>query len=224
MNRDPVEDRVALLLSKVAADAAAEVQGAVIGYAANMGRSGIVMRLRAQARELATSAIGRDQVGSIAFEAAADDMAWGRAPLESWRPFALGERGASLLERRALRARLPPAGTEVASRGEHTAQIIEKRLLSGHDAFGAIRGHAGALETQVEIQSALWDDPRIAATSDVRLTMQASIEPLRRRFHAVAPTPSPTAALSCLEPPPEAPVRGWRRFFMAGRSSGLRSG
>lgn len=217
MNNDPLEDRAALLLSKVAAEAAAEVQGAVVSYAAVMGRSGIVMRLRAQARELATSAIGHDQVSSLAFEAAADDMAWGRAPLESWRPFALGARGASILERRALRARLPPAGTEVASRGEHTALAIEKRLLSGHDAFDVIRGHAGALETHAEIQSTLWDDPRIVATPDVRLTMQASIEPLRRRLHALAPAPSPTAALSCLEPPPAAAVRGWRRLFMVGR-------
>ena len=217
MNKDLLENRPLLLLSKVAADAAAEVLAAVVGYAANMGRSGIVMRLRAQARELATSAIGHDQVSSLAFEAAADDMAWGRAPLESWRPFALGAPGASILERGALRASLPPAGAEVASRGERAAQTIEKRLLSGHDAFDAIRGHAGALETHAEIQSALWDDPRIAATPDVRLTMQASIEPLRRRLHALAPAPSPTAALSCLEPLAEAPVRGWRRLFMVGR-------
>ena len=122
MNKDPLEDRAALLLSKVAADAAAEVQGAVVGYAAVMGRSGIVMRLRAQARDLATSAIGHDQVSSLAFEAAADDMAWGRAPLESWRPFALGAPGASILERGALRASLPPAGAEVASRGERAAR------------------------------------------------------------------------------------------------------
>jgi len=217
MNNDPLEDWAALLLSKVAADAAAEVQGAVVGYAARLGRSGIVMRLRAQARELATSAIGHDQLSSLAFEAAADDMAWGRAPLESWRPFALGARGASVLERGAPRARLPPADTEVASRGEQTARAIEQRLLSGRDAFDAIRGHSAALEAQVEIQSALWDDPRIAATPDVRLTMQASIDPLRRRRHALAPTPSSTAASSCVEPPPEAAVRGWRRLFMAGR-------
>lgn len=217
MNKDPLEDRAALLLSKVAADAAAEVQGAVVSYAAIMGRSGIVMRLRAQARDLATSAIGHDQVSSHAFEAAADDMAWGRAPLETWRPFALGAPGASILERDALRARLQRADPEVASRGERTAQAIVKRLLSGNDAFDAIRGHASALETHAEIQSALWDDPRIAATPDVRLTMQASIEPLRRRLHALAPIPSPTAALSCLEPPPEAPVRGRRRLFMVGR-------
>jgi hypothetical protein len=77
MNNDPLEHRAALLPSKVAADAAAEVQAAFVSHAACMGRSGIVVRLRAQARELATSAIGYNQISSLAFEAADDDMAWG---------------------------------------------------------------------------------------------------------------------------------------------------
>ncbi|MDP3173344.1 MAG: hypothetical protein Q8M88_02780 [Phenylobacterium sp.] len=217
MNNDPLENRATLLLSKVAADAAAEVQAAVVRHAASMGRSGIVMALRAQACELGASAIGYDQISSLAFESAADDMAWGRTPLATWRPFALGAAGASILERRALRARLPRVDPEAMSRGEQIARAIEHRLLSKHDAFEAIREHSAALEGHAEIQSALWDDPRIAATSDVRLIMRATIDPLRHRIHALAPAPAPQAAPLCLERAPEAQIRGWRRLFMARR-------
>lgn len=60
---------------------------AVGDHASHLSRSGIIAKLRAQSRELALSCFGGDQMRSFAFDVAADDIAWGRAPLIQWRAF-----------------------------------------------------------------------------------------------------------------------------------------
>lgn len=214
MKDDPLESRAVLLLSKLAADAATEVQGAVVSHAASLGRAGIVARLRRQAHEFGLSAIGDDQIKSLAFLSASDDVAWGRAPLEMWRPFASD---ASELERAALRARLPQPDKEAVLKGEEVAQAIERRVLARHDTFDAIRALYSALEAAAETQSALWDDPRIEAMPDIRLQMYASVAALRRRLDALgAPKLRPTTPTQ-LPPPSERAVGGWRRLFAVRR-------
>ncbi len=102
--------RTDILLATVAATAAAEVQDRVMDLATHQGRTGMMVSLRVQARDLALSGIGRDQVRSRAFEAAADDIAWGRPPLVGWRTFAIDAVTVPDEDRAALRERLSPAG------------------------------------------------------------------------------------------------------------------
>jgi hypothetical protein len=68
-------DPVDILISTAAATAVAEVQDALRTHASQLGRSGIIATLRAQSRELAQSSFGRDQIRSLAFDVAADDVA-----------------------------------------------------------------------------------------------------------------------------------------------------
>ena len=200
--------RGGILISTVAAAAVAEVQDSAMDHATHMGRSGIMVRLRMQARELAQSAIGRDQVRSRAFEAAADDIAWGRAPLADWRTFAIDAAQVSDADRAALRAGVPEPDETANARGRQVAREIERRALSTHDACDAIRGLAAELGAEAEIQESLWDDPRIAAAPELRALMRASVFPLRRRVGELALPAHPA-------PPPQAApaVRGWRRLF-----------
>lgn len=206
--------RPELLVSKLAAAAVAELHYNVMEYATQMGRSGIMVRLRAQARELAQSPVGRDQVRSCAFEAAADDIAWGRAPLAAWQTFALETAAISDTDRAAVRANVPDPDKAAEARGGQIALDIERWALISHDAFDAIRGLASELSAAEEIQTLLWDDPRITAAPDLRAAMRASIAPLQRRAGALACDLCPPS----VSPQPAAlPISGWRKLFAARR-------
>ncbi len=199
-------DPVDILISTAAATAVAEVQDALRNHASQLGRSGIIATLRAQSRELAQSSFGRDQIRSLAFDVAADDVAWGRAPLTQWRTFALDATAIPDEVRGQLRAALPEADEAV---GREIAHEIEREALSKGDAFDAIGALAGELISAAELQAALWDDPRIAATPDTRSKMRASVEPLRRRADAFRISARPAAVSS-----PKTPPTGlWRRLL-----------
>lgn len=202
--------RPEIMLSKVAAEAIAEVHDSVMDHAAHLGRSGLTVRLRVQARNLAQSCVGRDQIRSRAFEAAADDVAWGRGPLTKWRTFAADAAAVADRDRAALRASVPQSDKASKTRGDQVALDIEREALSSRDAFDAIRGLAAELTAAAQMQAMLWDDPRIAATPDLRAIMRASIISLQRRASALAldaPPPSPA-------PQPAArPMSGWRKLF-----------
>src|SRR5690606_13299718 len=185
--------RGAMLISQAAAAAVAEVQAAAMEHGAHMGRAGITVSLRAQARELAGSAVARDQIRSRAFESAADDVAWGRPPLADWRLFAIDTPAAS----EADRAHLRPAPTEPVSEdaADRLAREVEHRALSSGDTVDAVRSLAADLAAEAQLQEMLWDDPRIAAAPDVRALMHASAAVLRRRAGEldtpVRPPPKP---------------------------------
>lgn len=214
MTSDRAWARPEMLVSKVAAAAVAELHDSVMEHATHMGRSGIMVRLRVQARELAQSCVGRDQVRSCAFEAAADDIAWGRAPLAAWRTFALEAAAISDSDRAAVRANVPDPDKATEARGGQIARDIERWALTSHDAFDAIRGLASELSAAAEIQALLWDDPRITAAPDLRAVMRASIAPLQRRAGALARDLRPPS----ISPQPTAPpISGWRKLFAARR-------
>ncbi len=203
----PCRDAAALL-SSVALATTEEVHDAVVEHATHLGRMGIMVRLRVRARELAQSPIGRDQLRSLAFDAAADDIAWGRAPLATWRTFDSEVDCPADLERLDLRLQLPPPDPAVRSKGEKIAQEIEWNFLAslaGPDTSG---GLLEELSRSAAIQAALWGDPRIIATQDIRLVMQASIAPLQRRHAALSPR-----ALSPQLSRPAPHVSGWRKLF-----------
>lgn len=202
------------LLATAAAAAACEVHESIMDHASHLGRSGILVRLRVQARELAQSAFGRDQVRSRAFEAAADDISWGRAPLTRWRTFAPETALALDDERAALRDRVPQPDAAIEAAGSQVARDIERSVLSSDDALNVIRRLATELADAAMIQAALWDDPRITATPDLRAHMRASIAPLQRRAGALARDQRPPVT-SRRETP--RPVRGWRKLFATRR-------
>lgn len=199
-------DPVDILISTAAATAVAEVQDALRNHASQLGRSGIIATLRAQSRELAQSSFGRDQIRSVAFDVAADDVAWGRAPLTQWRAFDLDAAAIPGEVRDQLRATLPEADEAV---GCEIARELEREALSRGDAFDAIRGLAGELISAADLQEALWDDPRIAVAPDIRSKMRASVEPLRRRAAAFRISARPAA----VPYPKTTPPGLWRRLL-----------
>ncbi|OYX02498.1 MAG: hypothetical protein B7Z12_11930, partial [Caulobacter vibrioides] len=165
-------------------------------------------RLRAQARDLAQSAIGRDQVRSCAFEMAADDLAWGRAPLSTWRTFALD----SVLdpEGEPIALAAPQTDAAIQAEGRQLARDIERQALSSRDAFDAIRGLAAELGAAAQLQALLWRDPRIKAPARLRAIMRASIEPLQRRIGGLTldSRPPSEAARQTARP-----ISAWRKLF-----------
>ena len=206
--------RGAILISQAAAAAVAEVQAAAMEHGAHMGRAGVTVSLRAQARDLAGSAVARDQIRSRAFESAADDVAWGRPPLADWRLFAIDALPAPEADRAPLRAAAAQPVSEDAA--HRLAREVEHRALSSDDTVDAVRSLAVDLAAEAQMQEMLWDDPRIAAAPEVRALMRASAAVLRRRAEEldtpIRPAPKPQAS------PVRAPARrvsGWRRLFAA---------
>lgn len=171
------------MLASVTASAISEVHDQILEHSAYLGRSGIMVRLRVQARELSGSPLGVDQVKASALEAAADDIAWGRAPLGEWRMFGPQHLKPDSLERAWIRDTLPSASTSHRRRGEQAAADYESRCLSQADsAFSGVQQLPHRLETAILLQDLLWDDPRINADGGLRLDMRETRDALQRRL------------------------------------------
>lgn len=173
------------IVASAAATAIIEVHQEIHDLATRAGRAGVVARLRERSAELAHSGAAREQLKSRALEAAADDLAWGRAALSNWPTFFAEEWRPSPESRAELRRLVTPCqpGDTVAS---SVAAAIEARLIQdGEDSFAAARQLAERLADEITLQSALWDDPRIAADVDARRLMRAGEVGLSLRLEAI---------------------------------------
>lgn len=129
---------------RCATEAVAVVGDAMAALSGEHGRAGMMICLRLRSQELSRSALAEDQVRSRAFEAAADDVAWGRKPLQAWLRTMSEPAAASEEQRAAIRATLPAPGCDGdgPTRAEAHALVreIEARWArSGDDAFQATR-------------------------------------------------------------------------------------
>lgn len=142
--------------------------------------------LRARAAELATSWSGRDQVMSVALDAAADDLQQGSPPLGSGALFFFARPPAPADKvdvQRAVFARLGAEDLEVDNvvarlEAEHRGE------LSGASAFAEL---SRRLLNDARLHKHLWDDPRIPAGPDLRLVMLCSVPRLIDRARAIDP-------------------------------------
>lgn len=203
------------IVASAAAAAIIEVHQEINDLAAHAGRAGVVARLRERAADLAYSGAAREQLKSRALEVAADDLAWGRAALCNWPTFFAEEMRPSPESRAELRRLVTPyqpADAVAAS----VASAIEARLLQdGEDSFTAARRLAERLAEEIALQSALWDDPRIAADLNTRRLMRAGELGLSLRLE--------TIKRRKVEPAKPQPKRGgvwkWLKAPFAARAS-----
>lgn len=164
---------------RCATEAVAVVGDAMAALSGEHGRAGMMICLRLRSQELSRSALAEDQVRSRAFEAAADDVAWGRKPLQAWLRTMSEPAAASEEQRAAIRATLPAPGCDGdgPTRAEAHALVreIEARWArSGDDAFQATRRRDAYLAAVRDLQAQAFDDPRLRATPDLRAVMRCS--------------------------------------------------
>lgn len=141
------------------------------------GRAGMMVCLRLRSHELSRSALAEDQVRSRAFEAAADDVAWGRLPLQAWLREMSDPSEAPEDQRAAIRATLPDSGHDITSPAQALVREIEARWArSGDDAFDAVRRRGEYLGAVRALQAQAFDDPRLRATPALRAVMRCSAD------------------------------------------------
>ncbi len=170
-----------ILVAHVAVRSLLQVQAEILREEAGIGRSGIYWRLRAKARELSTSPAPCDQIAALAYAHAAEDLAWGRAPLAEWRLFTDSSRTPDPRARARLRSELPVAGPETSRDARRLVADLERRVLQDKDGPQGVLEAGQMLGQAAVLQHLLWDDPRIEAAVPVRLVMRESIDLIRER-------------------------------------------
>ena len=175
------------IIASAAAKAIIEVHQEIHDLSTQAGRAGVVARLRERSAELAHSGVGREQLKSRALEVAADDLAWGRAALSNWPTFFAEERRPSPESRAELRRLVTPYQPADAVASSVAAAIEARLLQDGEDSFAATRQLAERLADEIALQSALWDDPRLAADLNARRLMRAGEMGLSLRLEAIRP-------------------------------------
>jgi hypothetical protein len=200
------------LLSRKSPDAAREL---LLGHAA----------------ELASSAVGRDQLLSKALEAAAADLSAGRSPLGEGASFFFREREPCATARRIVRQQVFRGGGVPSRKAHAVVADLERRLRSECADDQALRKRLAA---EAHLHERLWDDPRLPADAKTRLIMLCAVPkamarsqdldpsharfirrrdaPRRRRARALA-LPSPRSATAAPQGHGRAPIRsripGW---------------
>lgn len=177
------------------ATATAEVVRAVIAtLTREHGRSATIVSLQMLAQDLARSALGEHQVQRSAFAAAADDLAWGRTPLDAWLGTMCDPTAAPADQRAVVRATLP--NTERAT-AQAAAALVVRAIDARADAKGS-EGRAEYLDAARSLQTGAFDDPRLDMPPSLRAVMRRSGELLGARarpatdpFPAVAARPAP---------------------------------
>jgi hypothetical protein len=140
--------------------------------------------LQGHAAELAGSAIAHDQVLSLALDAAARDLAAGRAPLADGALFLFQEPAPEPAARQAVReGALREDGVPLADSHRVAEEIEERRRREGGEP-GEL---AGRLVAEARLHELMWDDPRLPATSRTRLVMLCSAARLIERAEALTP-------------------------------------
>lgn len=173
------------IIASAAATAMIEVHDEILDLATQAGRAGVIARLRERSAELSQSGAAREQLKSRALEAAADDLAWGRAALSNWPTFFAADQRPSPEARAELRRMVTPYQPADAVAAT-VASAIEARLLQeGDDSFAAARQLPERLADEIALQAALWDDPRISADLNARRLMRAGELGLNLRLEAI---------------------------------------
>lgn len=173
------------------------------------GRAGMMVCLRLRSHELSRSALAEDQVRSRAFEAAADDVAWGRMPLQAWLREMSDPSEAPEDQRAAIRATLPESGHDIISPAQALVREVEARWArSGDDAFDALRRRSDYLAAARALQAQAFDDPRLRATPALRAVMRCSVELLADMIRPAAGASSGGASEA-----PAVPGGHWRRLL-----------
>jgi hypothetical protein len=134
--------------------------------------------LRGRAAELAASAFATDQVLSLALETAASDLDAGSPPLEGGALFLLCDAEAVAQGRLAIRTTVLRQTGEPSPAAARLVAELEHRL-AGHQLTPAALARRMAAEAR--LQEALWDDPRLPASTAVRLAMLNSVPDLTAR-------------------------------------------
>lgn len=173
------------IVASAAATAILDVHQEIHNFATQAGRAGVVARLRERSAELAHSGDAREQLKSRALEVAADDLAWGRAALSNWPTFFAEEWRPSPESRAELRRLLTPYQPADAVASSVAAAIEARLMQDGEDSFAAARQLAERLANEIALQSALWDDPRLAADLNARRLMLAGEVGLSLRLEAI---------------------------------------
>ena len=175
------------IVASAAAKAIIEVHQEIHHLSTQAGRAGVVARLRERSAELAHSGAAREQLKSQALEVAADDLAWGRAALSNWPTFFAEERRPSPESRAELRRLVTPYQPADAVASSVAAAIEAHLLQDGEDSFAAARQLTERLADEITLQSALWDDPRLAADLNARRLMRAGEVGLSLRLEEIKP-------------------------------------
>lgn len=173
------------IVASAAATAILDVHQEIHDLATQAGRAGVVARLRERSADLAHSGDARDQLKSRALEVAADDLAWGRAALSNWPTFFAEEWRPSPESRAELRRLVTPYQPADAVASSVAAAIEARLMQDGEDSFSAARQLAESLANEIALQSALWDDPRLAADLNARRLMLAGEVGLSLRLQAI---------------------------------------
>ncbi len=165
---DTVEDVLAL----VAGEALGEARWERLDLLTRRAPEEVAAVLAARMRELAASPSGRDQLLALAFQRLTEGG--GNAG-----PHDLLGAEADPAEREALRRRVLGQDGHPVDRALDLVARYEARLTEAGPQ--APRILAERLMTDADLNEFLWDDPRIPAGDDVRLTMLCSISRLRDR-------------------------------------------
>lgn len=193
-------------VTTAAALTVSRVQALIRDLAGRHGRAGLIAALRRQAEAIAPSGVAFHQIERMALQAAADDLAWGRAPLGAWRLFFDRPPPAMAGARAAIRLRLDARCREDASLEDAVALEIERLVMAqAREAFVAARDRWSLLEAAAELQAALWDDPRLQASDEIRQRMRSGERGIRR---VLARRPKLSGPVSARPP------RLWRRLLM----------
>jgi hypothetical protein len=141
--------------------------------------------LRGHAAELAASPIGRDQLLSIALDAAAQDLDEGRPALANGALFLIDDPNPAVDARAAVRnAALGQGGVPLAE-SQRVADDIEQRQRR---ECIEVRELSRSLAAEARLHELLWDDPRIPADSRTRLVMLCSVPRLLHRAEELDPS------------------------------------
>jgi len=154
------------LLSRKSPDAAREL---LLGHAA----------------DLASSAVGRDQLLSKALEAAAADLSSGRSPLGEGASFFFREREPCSTARRIVRQQVFRRGA-IPSRKAHEVVADLERRLRREAADG--RALHKRLVAEAHLHERLWDDPRVPADANTRLIMLCVVPKAMARAQELDPS------------------------------------
>lgn len=181
------------VVAQAAADAILQVQDEIVDLSAAQGRAGVIASLRSRSAELSNSAIAFDQIKTRALEQAADDIAWGRPPLSEWSIFLDEESRPSTAQRLALRLQVGPPEVADAEIASGLCRAIEARVRAEAGDECCVARLPRLLRREQMLHEALWDDPRVPATPEIRRHMRAAGRTLKRKLVPSAASESPPA-------------------------------
>jgi len=141
--------------------------------------------LLGHAGELASSAVGRDQLLSKALEVAAADLSAERPPLSEGASFFFREREPCSTARQIVRQQVFRGGGVPSRKAHDVVADLERRLRSEGADDRALRERLAA---EAHLHERLWDDPRLPADANTRLIMLSAVPKAMARSHDLDPS------------------------------------